>query len=316
MTILVIDESWTKVDPTKAKADGYSGMIGYLSNDPSKNITAAIAAAWHAQGLSVGVVWETTRNRSAQGSAAGAADANLAERLAVAIGIPKTVGIYYATDFDASPAQVDPYYAAIGHGATYGAGCYGGQRIVDAMTGVRVRYGWQTSAWSTGISSKADLYQRLRHTLPPIGGSSAGYDEDVVLSEAGLWYPGVRPPIRPTPPPMMKHPSGSVVIEKGVSAPAYPLGRGQYFGPAGGGNNSISGYYSHASDLLRWQARMAHRGWRIVADGRYGFPGDLTPRGETAGVALAAQHGWHMPTDSLIGPLTWAAAWNRNITRP
>jgi len=105
MTILVIDESWTKIDPAKAKADGYSGMIGYLSNDPSKNITAAIAAAWHALGMSVGVVWETTARRSAQGPVAGAADVNLAERLAVAMGVPRTVGIYYATDFDASPKR-------------------------------------------------------------------------------------------------------------------------------------------------------------------------------------------------------------------
>jgi hypothetical protein len=310
MTILVIDESWTKIDPAKAKADGYSGMIGYLSNDPSKNITAAIAAAWHALGMSVGVVWETTARRSAQGPVAGAADVNLAERLAVAMGVPRTVGIYYATDFDASPAQVDPYYAAIGQGATFGSGCYGGQRIVDAMTGSRVRYGWQTSAWSSGISPKANLYQRLGHTLPPIGGSSAGYDEDVVLGEAGLWYPDTRPPIRPTPA------SGPVVIEWGVPAPEYPLGRGQYFGPAGGGANSISGYYNHASDLRRWQDRMAHRGWNVVADGRYGFPRDLAPRGQTAGVALAAQHGWGLSMDSLIGPATWAAAWTRNITRP
>jgi hypothetical protein len=308
MSILVIDESWTKIDPAQAKADGYSGMIGYLSNDPSKNITAAIAAAWHALNMSIGVVWETVANRSAQGPAAGAADVNLAERLATSIGIPKTVGIYYATDFDASPAQVDPYYAAIGQRATYGGGCYGGRRIVDAMTGVRVQYGWQTSAWSTGISPKANLYQRLSHTLPPIGGNSAGYDEDVVLSAAGLWYPGVQPPIKP--------PIGPVVIEKGVPAPAYPLAAGQFFGPAGGGANSISGYYSHGGDLQRWQARMAHRGWRIAADGRYGSPGDLTPRGETAGVALAAQHGWGLPADSLIGPITWAAAWARDITRP
>jgi hypothetical protein len=310
MTILIIDESWTKIDPAKAKADGYSGMIGYLSNDPSKNITAPIAAAWHALGMSVGVVWETTARRSAGGAVAGAQDLAAAEAQCLRVGVPRTVGIYYATDFDATPAQVDPYYAAIGQGATFGSGCYGGERIVDAMAGTRVRYGWQTSAWSPGISPKANLYQRLSHTLPPIGGSSAGYDEDVVLSEAGLWYPDTRPPIKPTPP------GGPVVIEKGVPAPAYPLGHGQFFGPSGGGPNSISGYYSHASDLQRWQARMAHRGWHITADGRYGFPGDLTPRGQTAGVALAAQHGWGLPMDSLIGPQTWAAAWSRDITRP
>lgn len=310
MSILVIDESWTKIDPAQAKAAGYSGMIGYLSNDPSKNITAAIAAAWHALGMSISVVWETTANRSASGAVGGMQDLHAATAQAVAAGIPRTAAIYYATDFDASPAQVDPYYAAIGQGSTYGTGCYGGQRIVDAMTGSRVRYGWQTSAWSSGISPKANIYQRLSHTLPPIGGSGAGYDEDVVLSAAGLWYPDTHPPIPPIPP------AGPVVIEKGVLPPAFPLGSGQFFGPAGGGANSISGYYSHGADLQRWQARMAHRGWRIAADGRYGSPGDLTPRGETAGVALAAQHGWGLPVDSLIGPQTWAAAWSRDITRP
>ena len=314
--LLVIDEAWARIDPAKAKADGYSGVIGYLSTDPSKNLNAATARAWHALNLSVGLVWETTANRSAAGSRAGAADVAEAERQATVIGVPRGVCLYYATDFPATPAQVDPYYAAVGHAAVFKTGVYGSKRVVDSMARNRVHYGWQTSAWSSGISAYADIYQRASHTRPPIGGSSAGYDEDVIIQEAGLWSYTPTPAPTPTPTPV-KPPAPPVIIEKGVPAPAFPLARGQYFGPEAGGMNSISGYHGHAADLAKWQARMVHRGWKMAADGRYGSAGNLTPRGETASVALAAQVGWHLlPFDSLIGPATWAAAWSRDVVHP
>ena len=315
--LLVIDEAWARIDPAKAKADGYSGVIGYLSSDPSKNMNRATADAWHALNLSVGFVWETTANRSAGGSRAGSYDVDQAEKQATAIGVPRAVCLYYATDFAATPAQVDPYYAAVGSAASFRTGVYGSRTVVDSMARNRVHYGWQTSAWSSGISDKADIYQRVSHTRPPIGGDNgSGYDENVIIHESGLWSytPDSPTPPSPNPAPTPKQP---VIIENGVTAPPFPLGRGQYFGPEAGGANSISGYHSHKSDLALWQQRMAHRGWKIATDGRYGNPGNLTPRGETASVALAAQVGWRLlPFDSLIGPATWAAAWSRNITRP
>ena len=92
----------------------------------------------------------------------------------------------------------------------------------------------------------------------------------------------------------------------GRTAPAFPLPPGSYFGPKNGPNSSVSGYYSHRSDLKKWQARMAARGWRITADGLYGPA--------TAKVARSFQAEKGLAVDGLIGPATWAAAWTAPIT--
>lgn len=107
-------------------------------------------------------------------------------------------------------------------------------------------------------------------------------------------------------------PSNGAVVPKpeipSGSAPAYPLGYNQYFGPRipVSNVNSVSGYYSHREDLKRWQARMAERGWSIDVDGLYGP--------NTASVARAFQIEKGLFADGLIGPATWRAAWEAPIT--
>ncbi|GAA1994444.1 hypothetical protein GCM10009799_20700 [Nocardiopsis rhodophaea] len=92
----------------------------------------------------------------------------------------------------------------------------------------------------------------------------------------------------------------------GMSAPDYPLPAGWYFGPRSGPVSSVSGYYSHRSDLRRWQQRMKDRGWTIAADGLYGP--------QTRRVATAFQREKSLAIDGLIGPETWGAAWTDPIT--
>ena len=91
-----------------------------------------------------------------------------------------------------------------------------------------------------------------------------------------------------------------------VKAPAFPLPRGYYFGPKSGPRESVSGYYSHRGDLRRWQAKMATRGWRLVADGLYGPA--------TEDVVRAFQREKGLTVDGKIGPQTWAAAWEAPVT--
>lgn len=108
----------------------------------------------------------------------------------------------------------------------------------------------------------------------------------------------VRPPA-PSPAPLPPKPSPG-------SAPAFPLPPGSYFGPRDGGPRSISGYSSHRDALKQWQDQMKKRGWTLAADGLYGS-GTRTVAGK-----FQAQKG--LPVDGLIGPKTWAAAWNSPIT--
>lgn len=94
--------------------------------------------------------------------------------------------------------------------------------------------------------------------------------------------------------------------EKAKDAPKFPLKRGWYFGPKSGPASSVSGYYSHRSDLKRWQARMEDRGWTITPDGLYG--------NRTATVARKFQAEKGLSRDSLIGKRTWDAAWEAPVT--
>lgn len=117
----------------------------------------------------------------------------------------------------------------------------------------------------------------------------------VNMADVGVTAPphvplvGDRPPVRPA-----------------LQVPAFPLPAGYYFGPKSGPKQSVSGYYSHRSDLKRWQQRMADRGWRLGVDGLYG------PR--TADVASKFQREKGLTVDSKIGANTWRAAWSAAVT--
>lgn len=91
------------------------------------------------------------------------------------------------------------------------------------------------------------------------------------------------------------------------SAPKFPLPKGSYFGPKSGPNSSVSGYYNNREHLRTWQKQMRKRGWTLKADGLYGS--------RTKAVALNFQKEKGLKgIDSLIGPETWAAAWEEPVT--
>lgn len=98
------------------------------------------------------------------------------------------------------------------------------------------------------------------------------------------------------------------------AVPAFPLPAGKWFGPEGGGENSISGYYSYNAELKQFQQRMKDRGWPITVDGYYGPKGATTPQGNTAEVVVAFQKEKGLTADGLIGPKTWEAAWTSPVT--
>lgn len=72
------------------------------------------------------------------------------------------------------------------------------------------------------------------------------------------------------------------------------------------------GVQIHGDDVRTWQARMAWRGWRVTVDGWYGQ--------QSAAVCTAFQqdssaHGWPLVADGQVGHRTWAAAWDRPVSR-
>lgn len=127
--------------------------------------------------------------------------------------------------------------------------------------------------------------------------------KDGLFREPAVW--GGKPPdlSKPKPAPKPAPPKKTAPAKK---APKFPLKPGSAFGPRTGPTWQVSGYYSHRSDLRRWQQRMSDRGWVIAVDGLYG--------NQTRDVARAFQHEKGLSPDALIGRDTWAAAWSAPVT--
>ena len=90
-------------------------------------------------------------------------------------------------------------------------------------------------------------------------------------------------------------------------APKFPLPEGSYFGPKEGPARSVSGYYSHAEDLGKWQAQMKKRGWNIKVTKRYDE--------QTRRIAIESQKKFGLRANGLIGPLGWRYAWEHKLVK-
>lgn len=139
-----------------------------------------------------------------------------------------------------------------------------------------------TAAWSkSGHFDHAQIPENFHW-------DHGGAEWDVILGGKAVV---ARPAVKPT--------STKSRPAPGPALP-FPLPSGSYFGPKDGPAASVSGYFSHATDLLRFQQQLARRGWTITADGRYG---DQTYR-----VTKSFQYQQKLGRDGLIGYSTWQAA--------
>jgi Domain of unknown function (DUF1906) len=147
-----IDIAWDRPTIAQIKATGARWVGRYFSTDPSKNLTAAEVRDYHAAGLGIVTVWETTTARATQGYQAGIDDANLAEGQRKTVGLPADHVHHFAVDMDTDWASVEPYFqgveAVIGKPRT---GCYGGRRVIEGAHAAGIKYLWQTVAWSGGV---------------------------------------------------------------------------------------------------------------------------------------------------------------------
>lgn len=179
----VIDYAWSQPSPQWIKQQGFAGVMRYISHDGSKDLSPQERDALRAESLTIGLVFEATANRAAQGFAAGIQDAQYAEARCNSLGYPLVCTVWYAVDFDGTPGQVQSYFDGIMNESLRPIAPYGGYKIAD---GVKCSGSpWQTAAWSGGkISGRAGLYQNGFH---------ATYDSNKVLKENyGQW--GFNPP--------------------------------------------------------------------------------------------------------------------------
>lgn len=179
MSAKLVDFSFSR----PAVAEDVVAVVRYgVGGDSAKHLTVSEVNKLHSEGKSIVLAFESTAQRSREGTAAGKADVDAMEKWARSIGYPKQCPIFYAVDFDATPSEVSDYFHGVIPGAYYPSGPYAGITVVDAVLKAHPNgVAWQTLAWSAGKISKNKrcvLYQS------DIGN---GYDDDRTLQPFQAW---------------------------------------------------------------------------------------------------------------------------------
>lgn len=186
------DFSFSKPSAAALKALGYVAGIGYVSNDPTKNLTPAQVIDFHEQGLGVCIVWESENQEALKtGAAGGRADALAANLQADALMWPLSRPIYFVLE---DPSQLpgvdwailDEYAAAAKAASKRPIGGYGSQAYIEhARTSGLIQYGWQVGGWSTSVSGMCHMMQRTQgQKLPTLGQVD---DNFVIQNDFGQW---------------------------------------------------------------------------------------------------------------------------------
>ncbi|QKW22317.1 N-acetylmuramoyl-L-alanine amidase [Kitasatospora sp. NA04385] len=71
----------------------------------------------------------------------------------------------------------------------------------------------------------------------------------------------------------------------------------------------------HGPDVQRAQERLIERTWSVGPDGADGWYGERTRATVVGFQRDSSANGWPLADDGEIGPLTWAALWDRPVTR-
>jgi hypothetical protein len=189
-----VDYSFARPSPSGLHAEGYTFACRYLSPPPNaKNLSKTEADELWAAKVDIVANFEEGATNALSGHAQGVTDAKVANGEANADGIPEGRPIYFSIDFDAQSgdfAAIDAYFdgvaSVIGIGRT---GAYGGYAIIKHLFDVgKIRWGWQTYAWSAGAwDSRAQLRQVLNDITA--AGDTGCCDEDQGwASDFGQWH--------------------------------------------------------------------------------------------------------------------------------
>lgn len=138
------------------KAAGFDFVVRYLTDGgpelPGKLLLPAELEDYVNNGVAVCFMWETTDIRALAGNSGGRADASSADLYLLSMGLPSQV-IYFAVDFDATPAQqvpINDYLTGAGsYLGVHRVGGYGGYwPLTRAFDAGVITWGEQTIGWS------------------------------------------------------------------------------------------------------------------------------------------------------------------------
>jgi hypothetical protein len=199
----LIDYSYARFSPAEIKAAGLAGVIRYVSSGrPQVSATRAEVDGIRAAGLAFCAVWERDPSRALLGRAAGLLDGADAYAYCAGLGATITDPVYFAVDFDATPAQM-PAVAAYVEGAASvlgwnRVGVYGGLPVLAYLRDrTPLALFWQTIAWSGGqVAPYANLLQYVIEDR--LNGKAVDLDRSLTVNY-GQWgvpmpitYPGCR----------------------------------------------------------------------------------------------------------------------------
>lgn len=154
------------------RATGRDFVIRYAARD-WRGLKRYELADYRANGIDVAMVYESTEGRVREGYVAGAFDATYAHNFLAEMGLPNTMPIYFAVDFDIGEGDHAAFLQYLqGADDAIGAprvGVYGGLNAITYAADTGVLWLWQTISWSGGfvnyhLHPKALLFQnRFNH---------------------------------------------------------------------------------------------------------------------------------------------------------
>jgi uncharacterized protein (TIGR03382 family) len=189
-----VDYSFARPSPGGLYSEGYTFACRYLSPPPNgKNLSASEAAQLWAAHVDVVANFEESATNALSGQSQGVTDAQLADSQSKADGIPAGRPIYFSVDFDAQTsdfAAIDAYFdgvaSVIGIGRT---GAYGGYAVIQHLFDAgKIRWGWQTYAWSNGVwDSRAQLRQ-VQNDITAAGDTGCCDEDQAQAADFGQWH--------------------------------------------------------------------------------------------------------------------------------
>ena len=187
-----VDYSFARPGGAALRASGKSFAVRYVpyQGDQGKGLKADELADLQANGIAVGLVFESTAGRMLDGYGAGVTDATVSLASAALLGFPKDRPIYFACDTDTTADQLasvrnylDGAASVLGRARI---GVYGEYDVIDHCLGTgAATWFWQTYAWSGGrLHPMAHLYQYQNDQA--INGAAVDFDRALV-ADFGQW---------------------------------------------------------------------------------------------------------------------------------
>ena len=288
---LALDYAWTHPQPGAIHDAGYTAVIRYVSQDPTKDLSATEAVSLHDAHLGIGLVYETTAMRALGSTVAGQEDGGQMFNRLAQLGYPEGAPVLVNVgDWSVLPEQVGAvlaYYQAfraeLGAWQSAAGGYAPGGLITLLAQHWPTDIWWQNAINALGWSGSvvhphASIYQRVTPTRA-LTGAQGSYDEDVYgfgpVPDLAWWYqPGSTPPPPPPPADWIK---SMPTLMVGDTGPHVRTAQGLL----------VARYYQLGSTGQ-------------LHDGIDGAFGPLT-----YAAVKEAQGAAHITVDGIIGPQTW-----------